>query len=268
MDYKLDSFKFGRKKVGLVLGSGSQRGLAHIGVIKVLEENNIPIDFIAGSSAGALIGGFYAATKDIKKMEGIALTASWKQLMNLIDPSFKKGLLGGKKVKKFIEDYLGDITFKDLKIPFAAIATNLKTGEIVSVREGEVASAIRASISLPLIFEPIERDGKILADGGLAMPVPVEVVREMGAEAIIAVTLDTDYFNDYNSKLGFYEIASNSINIMRQHLSLSDVKSADIVISPRVGDVTLNKILNGKEVILEGERATKAVLSEIKKLIK
>jgi len=227
-----------RPKIGLALGSGGPKGLAHIGVIKILEENNIPIDFIAGSSIGALIGGFYSATKDIGQVEKIALNANWRQLLSLIDPSLQRGLIGGEKIKKFVERHIGKIKFQDLKIPFSAITTDLKTGEIISINQGEVASAIRASISIPLVFKPVERKGRLLADGGLSLPVPVKTARRMGAELVIAVNLDADYFanNDNNkTNLGFYKIANNSINLLRYHLASWNIKEADIIVEPKFG---------------------------------
>ena len=128
-----------RPKIGLALGSGGSRGLAHIGVIKALEENNIPIDFIAGSSIGAMIGGFYAARLDIKEIEEIALSINWRRIFSILfDPHLKQGLIGGEKLKTFIKNYINGKKFEDCKIPFAAVATDLKTGEIVILNKGEI----------------------------------------------------------------------------------------------------------------------------------
>jgi len=263
-----------RPKIGLALGSGGPRGLAHIGVIKVLEKNNIPVDFIAGSSIGALVGGFYAATKDIKQIEKIALSTNWRLILSLIDPSLRQGLVGGEKIKNFIESYINKMRFQDLKIPFSAIATDIKNGDIVCINEGEVSSAIRASISLPLIFKPIKREDKLLADGGLSLPVPVKIVRKMGAELVIAINLDANYFtnnNNQNINFGFYKIANNSINLLRHHLASWNVKEADIIVEPKlgikVGITYWNKFLDGKNIILAGESAMKEKLPQLQKLI-
>jgi NTE family protein len=259
-----------RPKIGLALGSGGPRGLAHIGVIKVLEQNNIPIDYIAGSSIGAMVGGFYAAKKDIKKVESIALGADRKLMLSLLDPTFRQGLLAGDKVKKYIESHIGGITFDDLKIPLSVVATNLKNGDVVVFDKGKVAPAIRASISFPLVFKPVELSNRLLADGGLSAPVPVEVVRKMGAEFVIAVNLDADYFADSNSKsstFGFYKIADNSMNLLRHHLALWNVKDADIVIDPRVGNANWMNFWDGKDVIAAGERAADEVLPQLQKLL-
>jgi len=256
-------------KIGLVLGSGGPKGLAHIGVIKVLEKNNIPIDFIAGSSIGAMIGGFYAATKNIKEIEEIALNANWRQILSLIDPSFRQGLVGGKKIKEFIENYINKISFKKLKIPLSVIATDLKNGNPVIIKKGEVALAIRASISFPLIFRPVKYGHKLLADGGLSLPVPVDVIRNMGAELIIAVNLDAGPLTNKRNKIkfGFYRIADNSINILRHHLASCNIKNADLIINPKLGEVYWNKFLDGKDIILAGEKAMKKNMPELKKLI-
>jgi len=261
--------KLKQQKIGLALGSGGAKGLAHIGVIKVLEENNIPIDFIAGSSIGALVGGFYAATKDIKQIEKIVINTNWRKILSLIDPSLRQGLLGGKKIKKFIEDYIGKIKFQDLKIPLSVIATDLKTGETISINQGEVTPAIRASISFPLVFKPIKQGNRLLADGGLSLPIPVEAVKEMGADLVIAVNLDANYLtnNHNNINFGFYKIANNSINLLRYHLASWNIKNADIVINPQSGNIHWNKFLDGKDIILAGEEATRITLPKLKKLI-
>lgn len=257
-------------KIGLALGSGGPKGLAHIGVIKILEENNIPIDFISGSSIGAMIGGFYAATKDVRQVEKVALDTDWKRIFSLIDPSLRQGLLNGDKVENFIESHINKINFENLKIPLSVIATDIKTCESIVLDKGEVASAIRASISFPLVFEPVKRKGKLLADGGLSLPVPVDIVRKMGADLVIAVNLDADYFtngNNENINSGFYGIANNSINLLRHHLAHWNVGSADIVIAPQSGNVHWNKFLDGKNIILAGEKATKKVLPQLKNLL-
>lgn len=208
--------EFRRLKIGLALGSGGPKGLSHIGVIKVLEKNNIPIDFIAGTSIGSVIGGFYAATKDIKKIEEIALTNNWRQTLSLFfDLSLRQGFVDGKKIKNFIENVIGKIHFQYLKIPFSAVASDIKTGKAVVLNNGEVALAIRASSSIPLIFKPVKLENRLLVDGGLSLPVPAGVVRKMGADLVIAVNLDYDYFsNNEDNKFGVYKLANNSIRLL------------------------------------------------------
>ena len=255
-----------RPKIGLALGSGGPTGLAHIGVIKVLEENKIPIDFIAGSSIGAMIGGFYAAGLDIKKIEEIALETNWRRMFSLVDPHFKQGLIGGEKVKSFIDNYIKGKNFENCKIPFVAIATDLKTGEIVVFDKGEMTQAIRASISIPLVFTPEEINGRLLADGGLSAPVPVEIVRGMGADIVIAVNLDK-HCHDEECKPGWYNVANDSLSILRHHLALLNVAKADVVVDIDVGKNYWYQFTNGQDKILVGEKATKTVLPILKELI-
>ena len=150
------------------------------------------------------------------------------------------------------------------------IATDLKTGETISINQGEVALAIRASISFPLVFKPVKQGDKLLADGGLSLPIPVKIVREMGAELVIAVNLDADYFtNGSNNKtnLGFYKITDNSINILRYHLASWNIKNADIIVEPKLGIVRWNKFLDGRDIILAGEKAMRNTLPQLKELV-
>ena len=178
------------KKVGLALGSGSAKGLSHIGVIKLLEEMDIKIDYVAGSSIGAMIGGAYAAGVSINEIEDIALKTDLASSVKYFLPTISKsGLISGTKVTEFLRDIVGDIKIENLKIPFTATATDILTGQEVNFSKGRLVEAIRTSISVPIIFQPVIYDDKILVDGGLANPLPINVAREMGAEFIIAVNV-------------------------------------------------------------------------------
>ncbi len=256
-------------KIGLALGSGGAKGLSHIGVIKVLEKNNISIDYVAGSSIGALVGGAYAATKDIRKIEKVVLDADLRKAFSLIDPALRSGLIGGKKVKDFIESQTKEKKIEDLLIPFSVVATDLKNGESVIIKKGDAAQAIRASISFPLVFKPIKIKKRVLGDGGLSLPVPVRVVKEMGADVVIAVNLDSNYFDRRNvrEKLGFYGVASNSLNILRFHLAENNTKEADVTILPKTGNISWSKFIKGKDVIASGEKAAKRKINHLKRVI-
>ncbi len=260
-----------RLKIGLALGGGGARGFSHIGVIKVLEKNNIPVDFISGTSMGAVIGSFYAASKDIKKVEKTAKVTDWKKIASLIDPTLKEGIIEGKKIYNFIKRELGDVSFSSLSVPFSAVSTDLKTGKPVVFKKGkDVASAVRASISLPLIFKPVKIKEKFLADGGLSMPVPVEAVKEMGADIIVAVNLDTNNFpNHYKktSKLGFYKIANNSINILRYNLAFYNSKDADIIVLPKLDGFSIGDFHKADKIIKSGEDAMKKNIKKLKELL-
>mgnify|MGYP001584505149 CR=1 FL=1 len=259
-----------QKKVGLALGGGSAKGFSHIGVIKVLKENNIPIDYIAGTSIGALIGGTFAALNDINKIEEIALKTNWREILPLLDPSIVNGLLSGEKLTRFIESQIGKINFSELDIPFTAVATDLETGNAVHINDGSVSEAIRASLSLPLVFKPVKHNKITLSDGGLSEPVPVKALREMGAEIIIAVNLLTHYSSQNRksfSGLGFYNIASDSISILNHHLANHNTKDADIVVLPEVYNFGWKSILTSKsteEVIMSGEKAMSEKIEALK----
>ncbi|MCK4688902.1 MAG: patatin-like phospholipase family protein [Candidatus Marinimicrobia bacterium] len=182
--------QIGNKKVGLVLGSGSAKGLSHIGVLKYLEEANIKIDYIAGSSIGAMIGGAYAAGISIKEIEDIALKTGLASSVKYFIPSIpKSGLISGTKVKKFLLDIIGNTEIENIEIPFAATATDIFTGQEIVFNKGNLVEAIRASISVPIIFQPVIHDDQILVDGGLVNPLPINVACEMGAGFIIAVNV-------------------------------------------------------------------------------
>ena len=178
-------------KFGLALGSGSARGMAHIGVIQVLEAYHIPIDMIAGTSIGSVVGSIYATGASVKQMKEAALSMKRSKTISLMDPTLPhSGLISGNRTEKILNKIaLKDKTFDDLKIPFAAVATDIKTGAKVILNQGSVIKAVRASISIPGIFTPVKYQDYYLVDGGVVNPVPVDVVQKMGADIIIAVSL-------------------------------------------------------------------------------
>jgi len=180
------------KKIGLALGSGSARGWAHIGVIDALSEAGIQIDYVAGTSVGAVVGAVYASGK-IHSFENSILQFDWKKVVSFLDVVFpKSGLIDGNKIADFVRTHVGEKNFKDLPLPFCVVSTDLVTGREVIFQEGDIIEAVRASISIPGIFTPVRNDDMILVDGGLVNPVPVSVVREMGANFVIAVDLNHD----------------------------------------------------------------------------
>jgi len=179
-------------KVGLALSGGSARGLAHIGVLKALEEESIPIDMISGTSAGALVGACYAKERNARALEEIASGIDWKELSHLVDLNLIvlwKGFLQGQKVKSFLNSILGDVKFKNLAIPLAVVTTDINSMEEIIITEGSVIEAVRASISLPAIFTPVKWENRFLVDGGVVNPLPANIVRNMGAEVVIAVNV-------------------------------------------------------------------------------
>jgi NTE family protein len=253
-----------RPKIGLALGGGGSKGFAHIGIIKVLEENNIPIDYIAGTSIGALVGGLYAATKDIKAIEEMATGTNWKEMLSMADPSIKQGFFLGEKVKGWIDKNLAAKKFEETKIPFSAVATDLNTGDAVIFNEGDILEAIRSSISVPIVLKPVAHHKQLLSDGGLSLPVPVSVVHDMGADFIIAVNLENNYGKRDNVNL--FNIAQNSLWILRLNLAKENIKTADIVLVPKVLDPGWEAFLTKEkaiEVIKQGEDVAREKLPEI-----
>ncbi|RLE19132.1 MAG: patatin [Acidobacteria bacterium] len=187
-----DNHQKPHRKIGLALGSGSARGWAHIGVVQALAEADIHVDFIAGTSIGSVVGAVFASG-NINALQEIVLQFDWKKIAYLFDVVLpKSGLIDGRKVSAFIRDYVKGINMEKLPIPFCTVSTDLTTGDEVVIRNGDIIEAIRASISVPGIFTPVKKDGKILVDGGLVNPVPVSVVRKMGADFVIAVDLNHD----------------------------------------------------------------------------
>ena len=180
-----------KPKIGLVLGSGSARGWAHIGVIRALQEAGIEPDVICGTSIGSLVGAAYAAGK-LDDLEAWVKSLTWKTVVGLLDFTITAGLIKGIRLVDFFRSQFSDIEIPELGIPFACVATELGTGREVWLREGKVLDAVRASIALPGLFTPIERNGRLLVDGGLVNPVPVSLARAMGADIVIAVDLSSD----------------------------------------------------------------------------
>jgi len=182
------------KRLGLVLGGGAARGWAHIGAIRALEAAGIQPDIVCGTSIGALVGAVYA-NGDLDWLEDWVSRLTWQTVLRLLDIKFSGGLLGGKKVLEIFEGQFNGRTITELQKPFAAVATELDTGREIWLQEGSIVEAVRASIAIPGIFQPVYHDGVWLVDGGLANPVPVSVARAMRADCVIAIDLNNDILN-------------------------------------------------------------------------
>ena len=192
-------------KIGLALGSGGAKGLTHIGVLKALEELEIKIDYICGSSIGALIGASYSAGIPISEIENIALETDWKLMAKLLLPSLSlSSFVNDKYLNDFLKARFHNMTFNDCKIPFSAIATDLETGEMLNINSGKLIDAVRTSISIPMLFSPVQYGEHILADGGLTNPIPVDIVKQQNVDYVIGVNLRNQYSvgqNTINSHL-------------------------------------------------------------------
>lgn len=176
--------------VGLALGAGAAKGFAHIGVLDALEKAGIRIDMIAGSSMGAIIGGGYASGLSVDSLSKVALTSDWLDVLNLLDPVFPaRGFIDGQKIHAFLDELYGHQNIEDLAIPFSATTVDILKGDLFVLNEGNLANAARASSSIPIVFNPLAINDQVLVDGGMIDPVPIDVVRSMGADYIIAVNV-------------------------------------------------------------------------------
>lgn len=290
-----------QRGLGLVLGSGSARGLVHIGVLKVWEREQLPLDLIVGTSIGALIGGIYAAGMTALEMEEIALSIDTRRLVSLADLRLPRtAFFNGRRVESFVRELVGGKTFADTVVPFACVAVDLVGRREVVLQEGDLAAAIRASISTPVIFAPVRREGLSLVDGAVLNPVPVDVARNMGANLVVAVTT----FGDGQShppalgvvgeggkdeartsgrsraaysrasslvkgRLGspfVSRTASGSIGLMQRELSLYRLQAADLVIAPEINGVSLYSFREAEKIIAMGERAAERATGAVEKL--
>lgn len=283
-------------KVGLALGGGGARGLAHIGVLKVLERENISIGLITGTSMGAIIGGAYALKKDISAIEKIAEKYSKISEFN-IDFSFsekerkdkpfflkkmsdflkrgymlnlelrKKYINDGEGLKKIIKDLVGDKAFTDTKIPFAAVAADLVKGEKVIIRKGKLFDALLASASIPGMFPPVILDKKILVDGGIVDVVPIEAAQSLGASFVIGVNVS----QTLKKRVEFdnaVEIFFRSDSITSSELRKLQLSFADVVITPKVGRFHWSDFSKPEQCVREGEIAAQNTILELKKKLK
>jgi NTE family protein len=258
-----------RPKIGLALGGGGPRGLAHIGVIKVLEKNNIPIDFIAGTSAGAMVGGMYAFSKDSTTLEKHFTEKNWLQMISYFaDPSLKGGLIQGNRMEEFLQEYLHGAAFSTVQIPFRATAVSLQTGKMTELHSGSLSGAIRASCAIPMLFKPVEFDGKLYVDGGLLSSVPVQTVKKMGADIVIAVQLNKYYSPDKDlNSLSILEVGELALHIVERHIAEGEIAKADFIIHPMLSHVHWNNFIQQDQRengIALGEGAANKSIAQIK----
>lgn len=252
-----------RPKIGLAFGSGGARGFAHLGAIKVLKDEGIPIDFIAGSSMGALVGCFYAAGLDIDRLYKLAKVFRRKYYLDFTVP--KMGFIAGKRVKELIRIFTHGKNIEDLEIPMKVVATDLMTGEKVLFDRGSIADAVRASISIPGIFVPEKLNGRLLVDGGVVDRVPVSVVKEMGADIVIAIDVSQVKINTEITSI--YDVIMQSLDIMQMELVANREIVSDIMIKPRVEMFNSRAFTNIEEIIHIGEIETKKHIDQIRDLI-
>lgn len=259
-----------RPRVILVLGGGGARGLAHVGVLDVFEQEHIPVDQVVGVSVGALIGALYAGGVPIEKIASMAAEIGWNKLTDFSRLAIVRLILGSellstKKMETFINNYLGDKTFADLKIPFACVATDLRTGDGVMFREGPVAIAARASATIPGIFRPVEYRQRYLVDGGLTTNLPTNLVEATDNDVLIAVLpqAEEDRTRDWNSFLSLVR----SIEIQKDRIIRESRKTADITIEPNVDGVSFIDLDQSAKCIEAGAIAARRAALDVKRTI-
>jgi NTE family protein len=253
-----------RPKIGLALSSGAAKGFAHIGVLKVLKEEQIPIDFLAGSSMGSFVGVFFANGIDLEVLEHLAVHLSYKHWVDLSYP--RLGFMNGEKIMELIQLLTQRKNLEDLPIPTAVVATDLITGKPVVFREGPIDTAVRASISIPGIFEPVPWKDTLLVDGGVVDRLPISLVREMGADFVIAV--DVLSLNHHRTQIrNFFDVITQTLGIMEREILLSKKITADFLIRPPVGDLSPTAFHRAKEFIRRGEEEARAQIGKLKSLL-
>lgn len=252
------------KKVGLALGAGGAKALAHIGVLQVLLKENIPIDMVAGSSMGAIIGAAYAAGTDVDLLAKLACQLNQSLFVDINIP--RMGLLKGKKAQRLIELLTHGKSFEDLNIPFAAVATDVEKGERITFTQGDLARTVRASMSIPGIFNPVRYGGRLLVDGAVTERLPVLALKEMGADFVIGV--DVKFFargKGYDIPVkNIYDIIMQSIEILETKVFIPCLDSVDILITPDTHDIATTDYTQGKLAIERGREAASEKLEELK----
>ena len=258
------------KKIGLALGGGGAKGLAHIGIIKALESAGIQIDYIAGTSMGALVGGFYAATGDIRALEDFIIHVKRSDIFPIKEIIKRKdgALFKGESIADKLRKELKNIKIEELKIPFAALTTDAKNGDEVCLKNGDLVDAIRASTALPIVFAPVAINNQLLIDGGLVNPVPADVVKDMGADYVIAVDVSSRWFaapEELATTHDIYGVVSSALSIIEYQIAKNILKNADLVLRPPVMSYNWIEFNKAQEIIKAGEQELELNLREIRR---
>ncbi len=280
---------FGPRSIGLALGGGSARGFAHVGVLKVLEREGIRPSAIAGTSAGAMCGAMYAAGMTAAQIEALALGLDARGVRSLLDPSVRPGaLISGYKLQAWLAEHL-PATFEDLPVPFACTSTDLAAGRAVQHTSGDLVKAVRASISVPLTFRPVRDGERVLVDGFLTDPVPVDLARSLGARVVIAVEVSgsgrigtgevdeggNHALHDLRASLrgerprargtSAIDVTAATVEMLERTITAYEVERADVVISPDVHRYGGTDFSFVAQIIAAGERAAEQALPEIRR---
>lgn len=253
------------RRVGLALGAGSARGLAHIGVLQVLKENSIPYDFIVGSSMGAMVAAIYASGADLYMAAQMLEIFDYKMLWDVGIP--RMGFVAGNRIEQFIRLLTKNKTFDELDFPLAIVTTDIRTGEKVVFNEGPVADAVRASISVPGVFRPFRYQNRLLVDGAVTERLPVQTARDLGAEIVLAV--DVTFAEGKPVKL------RNTLDVMLQAVDILEHQifehisrhQADVLIQAPVGHIGSSEFEKAAECIELGRKSAEEAMDEIKTVL-
>ena len=250
--------------VGIALGGGAARGFAHIGVLKILEANGIRPVFVAGTSAGSLVGALYASGMSPYQLQTAAVELNESSIRDI--SLFSGGLIKGQALQNYVNAQVRNRTFQQLPKPFIAVATRLDNGERVSFSRGNLGQAVRASCSIPGVFEPVKIKGVSYVDGGVVSPVPVDAARSLGADVVIAVDIGSAPIKGQTPS-SLVGVVNQSITIMGRKLGQQELARANVVIRPAVGTIGAADFESRGKAIMAGEKAAQAALPAIRKAI-
>jgi len=250
-------------KIAVVLGAGAAKGFAHIGVLKVLESQKVPIHMVVGTSAGSFVGSLYAYGYDAYTLQKIALSLDKSDVAELTVPD--NGFVKGERLRDYINMQLRNTVMEKLRIPFYAVATNIKSGEQAVFATGNTGMAVQASCAVPGIFRPASFSGNSYVDGGVVDPLAVDVARHYGADIVIAVDITSSIGSTVPT--GTMETIMKSIEIMYNKISQIPISKADVVIKPQVGFVGSADFEHRNEAIMEGEKAAWAAMPQINAIL-
>jgi len=254
-------------KIGLALGGGGARGFAEIGVLRVLEQEKIPIDVVVGTSVGSLIGAIYADSGSVLDAEFIAISITEEDIFDFRVFSFLSGgFVKGEKLKSFLNTRLRSKNIENMKIPYGAVSVDLRTGQAVLFDRGPVARAVHASCAIPGVFVPVEIGGRVFVDGGVTDPIPVDFAVKKGADVVIAVAISPAL--PQVAPKNPIEVVFHAVTIMSSEIAVLGAKKADVVIHPDVGSVAYDDFGQKKRLIEAGEKAARAALPEIRAAIR
>jgi len=252
-------------KIALVLGGGAARGFAHIGVIKVLESQGIVPDMVVGTSAGSVVGALYAAGYDGFALQKMALKMDEAAISDWSVPFFSSstGVLKGEALESYVNKAVHNQPIEKLKIPFAAVATDLNSGQPILFQRGNTGMAVRASSAVPSLFQPVKINGHLYVDGGLVAPVPVHFARDLGADFVIAVNISVR--PEVQMASSSFDVLLQTFAIMGQSINHFELKDADVVIQPALGSMKGDDFAGRNLAILAGEQAATAAMPEIRR---